>query len=252
MKQVMDTLIRLQQIDNELNRYLIQRDELSDKLAQLQDLVARMEKSLEEKRGKLGEVEHWYKDQVEAIRKDSERISKLKGSLGAVTKTKEYLLRQREIETLRKAKQAKEDELKKAEEAIEDFRQTIQEEEKRQDALRRETEEEGGEGWKQIKAIETLIAEINERRGTVIPELSKPIYNKYKRISKRREGLAVVPVIDGSCSGCQRHIRPQQYNILLRGETLEHCPSCTRVVYIPADQAEAELNGEVDEFEAEN
>jgi len=246
----MDTLIRLQQIDNELHRYQVQRDDLAGKLGQLQELVARMEKSLEEKRGKLGEVETWYKDQVEAIRSDAERIAKLKGSLGAVTKTKEYLLRQREIETLRKAKQAKEDELKKAEEAIEDFRQTIQEEETRQDALRKETEEEGGEGWMQVKAIETRLAEINKRREGVFPELPKPIYNKYKRISKRREGLAVVPVIDGSCSGCQRHIRPQQYNILLRGESLEHCPSCTRVVYIPADQAEAELNGEV-ETEAE-
>ncbi|MFH1530925.1 MAG: hypothetical protein ABIK09_09365 [Pseudomonadota bacterium] len=244
-------MIRLQQIDNELHRYQVQRDELAGKLGQLQELVARMENSLDEKRGKLGEVEAWYKDQVEAIRKDSERISKLKGSLGAVTKTKEYLLRQREIETLRKAKQAKEDELGKAEEAIEDFRQTIQEEEKRQDALRGETEEEGGEGWKQVKAIEALLSEIHERREAVIPELPKQIYNKYKRISKRREGLAVVPVLDGSCSGCQRHIRPQQYNILLRAETLEHCPSCTRVVYIPPDLAEAELNGETEEVEAE-
>ena len=87
------------------------------------------------------------------------------------------------------------------------------------------------------------------RREEVIPELPKQIYNKYKRISKRREGLAVVPVIDGSCSGCRRHIRPQQYNILLRAETLEHCPSCTRVVYIPAEQAEADLNGESEEAE---
>ena len=251
MKETMDTLIRLQQIDNELHRYQVQRDDLSGKLAQLQDLVARMERSLDEKRGKLGEVEAWYKDQVELIRLDSERIAKLKGSLGAVTKTKEYLLRQREIETLRKAKQAKEDELKKAEEAIEDFRQTIQDEEKRQEALRNETEEEGGEGWKQVQAIQARIGEITVRREEVTPELPKQIYNKYKRISKRREGLAVVPVIDGCCSGCQRHIRPQQYNILLRGETLEHCPSCTRVVYIPADLAEAELSGEGAEIEVE-
>jgi len=249
LKKVLDTLIRLQKIDNELHRYEVQRDELAAKLGQLRDLVARMEKSLEEKRTKLNEVETWYKVQVEAIRNDSERIAKLKGSLNSVTKTKEYLLRQREIETLRKAKQGKEDELKKAEEAIEDFRQTIQEEERQQDELRKETEEEGGEGSKQIEAIEGRIEEISKRKDVVSPELPKQIFNKYKRITKKREGLAVVPVIDGSCSGCLRHVRPQMYNILLRGGTLEHCPSCTRFIYIPADAAEAELNDEADSSE---
>ena len=249
MKEVLDTLIRLQKIDNELHRYEVQRDELAAKLGQLRDLVARMERSIDEKRTKLNEVETWYRDQVEAIRRDSERIAKLKASLNAVTKTKEYLLRQREIETLRKARQAKEDELKKAEEAIEDFRQTIQEEEKQQGDLRKETEEEGGAGNKQIEAIKSRIEEISRRKDAVSPELPKPIFNKYKRITKKREGLAVVPVVDGSCSGCLRHVRPQMYNTLLQGCTLEHCPSCTRFIFIPADMAEAELNGEADSSE---
>ena len=249
MKVVLETLVRLQGIDNELRRYQVQRDELTGKLGQLQDLVKRMEASLDEKRNKLGEVETWYKDQLESIRVDDDRISKLKASLSGVTKTKEYLLRQREIETLRKAKQSKEDELKKAQEAINDFRQTIKEEEARLDELRRETEEEGGSGWEQVRLIDERIKEIAVRKEDVIPELPKAIYRKYENIGKRRDGLAVVPVVNDSCAGCNVQIRTQLYNTLYRGETLETCPSCSRFIYIPAEDIDSEPSDLLEEAE---
>lgn len=237
MIEILDALVKLQEVDNELRRYQVQRDELTGKLDQIQDLIARMEQSIQEKQKKLEEVEAWYNEQAEAVRLDNERISKLKGSLGGVSKTKEYLLRQREIETLRKAKQAKEDELKKAEEAIEDFRQTILEEEKKLDVLKQETAAEGGQGWKQVKVIDERISEIVVRRKEIEPMVPSRFLRKYESIAEKRDGVVVARVIDGSCGGCHVQVRPQLYYTLLKRETLEICPMCSRFLYISEDDA---------------
>jgi hypothetical protein len=46
-----------------------------------------------------------------------------------------------------------------------------------------------------------------------------------------RKGLAVVAVKDGTCRGCNMRIPPQLYNVLQRGNSLELCPTCNRIIY---------------------
>jgi hypothetical protein len=43
--------------------------------------------------------------------------------------------------------------------------------------------------------------------------------------------LAVVSVRNGTCQGCNMNIPPQLYNVLQRGQTIETCPSCHRIIY---------------------
>ena len=55
--------------------------------------------------------------------------------------------------------------------------------------------------------------------------------NKYDILRNRRNGLAIVNVLDGVCQGCFMNLPPQQYNMLLRGDKLLDCPSCQRMIY---------------------
>jgi predicted nucleic acid-binding Zn-ribbon protein len=251
VKDILETLIKLQEIDSDLHRYEQQRDALKSKLAQLTDLIGRMEKSIQEKRGKLSEVEAWYRDQQDAVNQDNERVNKLKNSLNSVSKTKEYLLRQREIEGLRKAKQAKEDELKKAEEALNDFKQNIAGDEERLEALRHDTAKEGGSSWDQVEAYNKRIAEIQVRKTALLPSLPERLRGQYERILKNRDGLAVVPVLKGSCGGCHVKIRPQIYNSMLQTVQIVNCQQCSRFVYIPADELAEVMNAVHEPFESE-
>jgi len=38
-------------------------------------------------------------------------------------------------------------------------------------------------------------------------------------------------VLDEHCQGCNMGIPPQLYNIVLRGENIETCPYCHRIMY---------------------
>ena len=44
-------------------------------------------------------------------------------------------------------------------------------------------------------------------------------------------GIGLVSVIEGNCQGCNMKLPPQLYNVLQRGNSIEQCPSCLRIIF---------------------
>src|SRR6266478_504894 len=65
----------------------------------------------------------------------------------------------------------------------------------------------------EIKRMAVLEAE----RKRLVELCDRSLVSKYERIRKQRGGVAVVPVVAGTCKGCQRNIPPQMANNLLTG-----------------------------------
>jgi len=100
-----------------------------------------------------------------------------------------------------------------------------------------------------LKAEKSLVDEEKEKVKTAIDELAKgkktkktrrdkqaqavngTMIKKYEILRERRNGLAIVNVVDGVCQGCFMNLPPQKYNMLLRGDQVLECPSCQRLIY---------------------
>jgi predicted nucleic acid-binding Zn-ribbon protein len=100
-----------------------------------------------------------------------------------------------------------------------------------------------------MKADKSLVTEATDKVGSAIDSLNKgkktkqnkrdkqaqavetARIRKYDLLRERRNGLAIVNVLDGVCQGCFMNLPPQQYNMLLRGDQLLECPSCQRLIY---------------------
>ena len=54
--------------------------------------------------------------------------------------------------------------------------------------------------------------------------------SKYSAIRMKR-GLALVPVKNGTCQGCNMNIPPQLFNMIQRGDSIELCGNCNRIIY---------------------
>ena len=247
MKEVFVALAELQKIDNEIYRYMQQKDSLANTLNELKDLVASMEKSIEEKRLKLQDVESWYEEQRKDLKTYNERMSRIKSSLATITKTKEYLIRQKELESLRRHKQSKEEEIEKVKETIEDFKEAIARDERKIGELKLDTEKEGGATWAQVRQLQEQVDEISKKREAVLPSVPRQILARYERVRDRRDGLAIVEAREGSCGGCHVRLRPQVYNQLFRMESLETCPSCDRFIYV-GEETVNEMKAEAEEL----
>jgi len=105
------------------------------------------------------------------------------------------------------------------------------------------------EGKNLLKGEKELVAEETEKVRTTIETISKTkkdkdalrqqqaqgikgsVLKKYTTLRERRNGLAVVNVLQGVCQGCYMNIPPQRYNQLLKGDQMFDCPTCQRIMY---------------------
>ncbi len=70
-------------------------------------------------------------------------------------------------------------------------------------------------------------------------EVNDRLIKKYDTLRARRKGIAVVNVDKGVCQGCFMSLPPQQFNTLLKGDRLQMCPTCQRIIYFKEETAEA-------------
>lgn len=236
MKDVLTSLRSLQAIDDEASSFLEERNELRQKLERLKELLELMSQELDEKKAKLAEASRWYKDKDSELKVDQDKVNKAKSKLATVTKNKEFMAMQREIESLRKSNVAREEEMLKLLQATETFKTSISEEETKIAQLRKDQAEEEQSSAVRIDELEKEISKISSRKNDILKGLKAPIITKYERIFNARQGLAIVAVSNGACTGCNFRITPHQLQAIYRAETLEQCRSCSRFLFAGLDE----------------
>jgi predicted nucleic acid-binding Zn-ribbon protein len=229
---MIENLRALQSIDDEARGFLLERNDLQQKLQRLKELLALMEGALEEKKGKLEEASRWYKDKEIELKSDQEKVVKAKTKLQAVTKNKEYMAMQREIESVRKSNLAREEEIMKLVEAMDQFNTSIAEEQAKIATLCGEQQAEEAASADRITELDRKIDSIASRKIAVTGKLTPALLSKYERLFRKRDGMAILPVRNGACSGCNLKIVSQQLQLIIRTETIEQCTSCNRFLYI--------------------
>ncbi len=68
-----------------------------------------------------------------------------------------------------------------------------------------------------------------------IPEIDPNGLSRYEKILNNKNGIAVVPVIDTACSGCQMKLNPQMINLVKMQDRLVECDMCSRILYFEGD-----------------
>ena len=135
---------------------------------------------------------------------------------------------------------------------IEDAKRNVKDNEEKIVSIMEQVEKlsaEMGEEKNLLKAEKKLVNEEKGKVKSAIDSLSKgkktkqnkrdkqaqavngSMIQKYELLRDRRNGLAIVNVLDGVCQGCFMNLPPQKYNMLLRGDQILECPSCQRLIY---------------------
>jgi uncharacterized protein len=84
-----------------------------------------------------------------------------------------------------------------------------------------------GEQSKLKDELEHLIRE-KDAVNQSIPQVSQSLYQKLR---KKKQGTAVVTVVDGGCGICGQSITPADRQLIRSSTTLVFCPSCGRILY---------------------
>ena len=83
-----------------------------------------------------------------------------------------------------------------------------------------------------VDALKAELADARAGRDSVAQSLDARLRSKYENVFKRRAGLAVVTIVNGTCSGCHMYVPPQTINEIRKSGVIHVCPSCQRILYV--------------------
>jgi predicted nucleic acid-binding Zn-ribbon protein len=154
-----------------------------------------------------------------------------------VQTNREYQSLLKEIEDGKKTIKDKEEEIVALMESSEANGKIMAEQEKLTVDEQKDLAEESKKFKSHTASIEKKKAKIVVKRDAMAKDIKSAALKKYDMLRTRRNGKAVVSVINGVCQGCFMSIPPQHFNNILRGDRILNCPTCQRILFYDPESA---------------
>ena len=225
MRESLDRLMELQEVDLKLSEIEELRGNLPQEVESLKQDLEETKQTLKESDKRIKEINSSIRDIEANITQADTKLKKYKEQLYAVTTNKEYDALTDEIESLQNA-------INESENQTLDLmteRETSEEESKNSHALSKEIEQDLKSRTKELnKRINET--EYLKKRDKITPKIAQSMISKYERIREARNGRAVVPIVRSSCGGCFHRLPPQLIVEVKKMEKIINCESCGRVL----------------------
>ncbi|OGR20981.1 MAG: nucleotide-binding protein [Desulfobacula sp. RIFOXYA12_FULL_46_16] len=229
--QDIETLMKLQEAETEIVRLRSILEKSEKEKNKLGAKLKQFSTALDENKENFSKAAEVCRDLEREIQMIDDRIIKSNEKLRMVKTNKEYQLFLREVDDSKKRKDALESELIERLDEKEKIERIVQESEKEFNLLDSQIDSEQKEIDKKTTEDREMLAEYLERRAEIGKTLEPSLMNRFNKISKMNQGLAVVNVKNEVCMGCFMNIPPQLYIEVQRGKALISCPQCSRILY---------------------
>ncbi len=238
MNEQIEQLVSLQQID-------LQIDKIDDEIRQEQNSLDERISSLAAKEANIIELQ----EKIETLEKDrrtldselTDKIAHVKerqSKMMQVQTGREQTALLKEIEDAKKSAKENEERIVTIMEEVETHTAVVTEEKNLLKGAKKLVAEETEKVRKTIEGINKGKKVKFNNREKQAQVLDGNLVKRYSTLRERRNGLAVVNVLQGVCQGCFMSVPPQQYNLLLKGDKLFDCPTCQRIMYHQAVETE--------------
>lgn len=238
MKDQLALLRELQNIDLKLDELTTSKNEIQARLDENREVLNRLVQDLDDQRGELEDIRKLRRQKQGDLQEVNENLKERKKRLLSVGSAKEYNAVEKEIEALQKSGETTEEELLHLAEVIEQTENSINAKEMMTKELRDSISQEEDNAESDLNAFDKKIQALKDRTDEARGEVSKRVLYKYDFIRSRRTGLAICAAKDGHCCTCYMTLPPQLFIQVQRGETLETCPSCQRILFYWEDAPE--------------
>lgn len=233
-------LVKLSEIDTATAQIDQELAKIPAELNELRADVARLEGLLGAERGQLQEAEALYATQESEIQDQNQALSRSKAKGAKVRNTREADAVERELDVVRRTLKERESERDRLRSAIEHRRGAIAKHDKEFEELRKFAGEQEEKARERIAVLEAERNSVLTGRELTAVDISGEVLRRYDMIRKKRAGLGVSKVEGTICSACHVSLPPQQMIKVRRGETLEQCPRCLRILYSSTTIASAD------------
>jgi uncharacterized protein len=228
----LETLFKLQEIDIRLlqkqravdvfeKRVSARRKAMQDCRARIDALAAKRKQLVTER----ALAERRVNDSGDQVKERRQRMSRVRNE-------KELHALEGEIAAMREEIGEQEEQLLAVMGRVEDIEKQIAALEKEYLELEQADHQDLDAEQARVDALKAELESERSGRDEVACGLDARLRSRYEMVFKRREGLAVVTIIKGTCSGCHMYVPPQTINEILKSGAVHVCPSCQRILYV--------------------
>ena len=240
MKEEMDRLISLQRIDSEIAR-------LDHEIARSEEAVTLREQAIQEKRERL-EALRARGERLAAKQQDNQtehddaltRMKDAQNKMMLVQTSREHQALLKSIEDNKKVVKDSEDRALQFIEQLEQLEAEVGELESRCEAETAELETARQGCAREVKKLAADKKKIEGERAEKAAAVDAKFLQRYERLIAKRAGLAVAALVGGVCRGCHMTLPPQLVNEVLKGDKLNCCPTCQRILFYQEAEEEEE------------
>ncbi len=231
MKSQITLLIDIQKIDQEVRTLNTKKQTLPERAAELDQSFRVSKERMEEERTGLEGLNKLHREKESELKTGQDKLRKAKERLLEVKTNKEYQAMLTEIETVEQSNSKIEEEILVLYDRIDERKSALKTHEKEFEQVRAKFEVERKKIDEEMASLDGALQEQKGRFDALIGNLEPELRRRYEMIKVRRNGIAIVAVRKGICSGCNMNIPPQLYNELQRYDQIHCCPNCNRILY---------------------
>ena len=238
MKKNVKVLLDLQEIMSRSRMVEREKQKVPLEVADLKSLFEEREAKFLATRQEFEQLQKEKREKEREIEEEREKVERAKAKLMSIKTNKEYYAMLKEIEATKRSNASREDELLS-------ILSRYEEVEKRLAEFSGEVEEVGARYRERMVDIEARMAkfdrdisQLQAKRKEIATGLDAGLARRFEMIFDRRDGIAIVPARNQSCTGCHMNLSPQLFNLLQRDDRIYSCPNCNRIIYFEGDAAE--------------
>ena len=231
MRQDIELLIELQEIDNKLSDLQKSRGDLPQRVEALRQQKDDLHQQLVEKENKIKE-NNTHKSRLELdIDTYQDKLKKYKEQLYAVTTNREYDAMTTEIDATEKNISQAEEKFLTLADQTDKMATEVEEDQKSLENLEKELQAREEELNNKLKESEDEERSLTHQREKISVRVSKRMYKYYERIrNAKKDSVAVTEIARNACERCYKIIPPQTVVEVRRHERLITCEGCARIL----------------------
>lgn len=230
----LQNLIRLQELELALSS-------LNEKVGQTPGQISLLESELEEYQRQVDEAKEAIENSGKVRRQLEAEVEALKtklvhyeDQLMQVRTNTEYQAMLQEISFAKERIEAKEDEILTQMMDTDEKELVLQEASGKLVKKKGEIETRKRELETFLQRSESDLGALEEQVGQVRGMITREQLARYSRIASARKGLALAPVVGGTCQGCHVRLRPQLMAEVKLNRQVRVCENCSRILYVPS------------------
>jgi predicted nucleic acid-binding Zn-ribbon protein len=238
LQEMIANLIMLQSIDTKLAEIEMLRGDLPKVVENLRTELNELREEITSDRQSVVNFNQEKSDLANEQTLNSEKLKKFQDQLYKSTSNKEYEATSAQIEFCEQENSRIKLRVIEIDSKVMELEEGLKPKEEKLAALEINFGEHDNE--LKLKISETSKEEdaLKLKRDAVIPLLRKDLVNKYERIRKAKNGLAVAGVKKESCGGCFNQIPAQIIIELRKKDAIRTCEYCGRIIYLEANEIE--------------